>query len=264
MGKFIKTFESFSLGAAIGGGLILSTINYLVQKWAKNSKDRFEKKTLLEFLKDGHTKSVYGWEIKEEGDVIEITKKDKWAGTPLKNSNLTKFRIDKSKDIVEYVSNIIPLSKKLPKSKINKIVDGIEFVKKMTEELEDFRYLIEDMDFEFRVYNFDFYNKSFNIRIFKDRILSLFSPDEIINELIEISNRLKSMYGLHLSNGDELEKKYLTNIDVYESFLCEDGFYYTNIEENAFHAFMTLKIEKDYKSLDKIRCKSISLKFKQI
>ena len=192
MGKFIKTFESFSLGAAIGGGLILSTINYLVQKWAKNSKDRFEKKTLLEFLRDGHTKSVYGWEIKEEGDVIEITQKDRWAGTPLKHSNLTKFRIDKSKNIVEYVSNIMPLSKKLPKSEVNKIVDGIEFVKKMTEELEDFRYLIEDMDFEFSVYDFDFYNKSFNIRIFRDKNLTKFNPSEIINELIEISNRLKS------------------------------------------------------------------------
>lgn len=264
MGKFIKKFESFSIGVAIGGGLALSAINYLVQKWVKNSKDRFEKETLLKFLKDGHTKSVYGWEIKEEGDVIEITQKDRWAGTPLKHSNLTKFRIDKSRNIVEYVSNIIPLSKKLPKSEVNKIVDGIEFVKKMTEELEDFRYLIEDMDFEFNVYNFDFYNRSFNIRITKDKNLSLFSPDEIINELIEISNRLKSMYRLHLSNGGELEKKYLTNIDAYESFLCEDGFYYTDIEENAFHAFMTLKIEKDYRSLDKIECNSIILKFKQI
>jgi hypothetical protein len=65
MGKFIKKFESFSIGVAIGGGLALSAINYLVQKWVKNSKDRFEKETLLKFLKDGHTKSVYGWEIKK-------------------------------------------------------------------------------------------------------------------------------------------------------------------------------------------------------
>ena len=133
----------------------------------------------------------------------------------------------------------MPLSKKLPKSEVNKIVDGIEFVKKMTEELEDFRYLIEDMDFEFSVYDFDFYNKSFNIRIFRDKNLTKFNPSEIINELIEISNRLKSMYGLHLSEP-----------------VAEHG--------NAFHAFMTLKIEKDYRLLDKIECNSISLKFSQI
>jgi len=264
MGKFIKKFESFSIGVAIGGGLALSAINYLVQKWVKNSKDRFEKETLLKFLKDGHTKSVYGWEIKEEGDVIEITQKDRWAGTPLKHSNLTKFRIDKSRNIVEYVSNIIPLSKKLPKSEVNKIVDGIEFVKKMTEELEDFRYLIEDMDFEFNVYNFDFYNKSFNIRIFKDKNLTKFNPSEIINELIEISNRLKSMYGLHLSNGDDLEKKYYLSNDVYNSFLCKDGFYYIDIEDDNWSSTISLNVEKDYKSLYKIRCNSISLKFSQI
>ena len=98
---------------------------------------------------------------------------------------------------------------------------------------------IEDMDFEFSVYDFDFYNKSFNIRIFRDKNLTKFNPSEIINELIEISNRLKSMYGLHLSEP-----------------VAEHG--------NAFHAFMTLKIEKDYRLLDKIECNSISLKFSQI
>jgi hypothetical protein len=272
--RYIKLYESFSPEIGIAGAFIWGAVYNLIKYGSKYIFDKQKRNSLIDLIKKSHAKSYNNWEIKEIGDIIELRNPTR-PGLVTSEDGL-KFRIHKSSRRIEYISNVFPVDTKLPKGEFDKIISGIEFVKQMSDNFEDFAVMISDNDFEIKVTDFDFYQKSFTVQVYKDRNLSVFNIEDVISDLTKIYTMMKSMYGVEMSSIED--RRF---IDFYMGseerfgpsiFILKEGIYKKKLVSDELEKIDSLNLDYHKKIRSSIgsdpligdlKCKCIYIKFIQ-
>lgn len=241
--KNIKTYEQFEWGvftSLLAGGFL---INYILSKALNKWLDYKNFKSIIN--DQLYTESK--WELSYEDDIINIY------------GNVDRqFKIDKKNKTFEYINDIRPLKVKLNNKKMKEILSGVEFIKKISESIEDCFYELQDEGFIVKLYKTDFKRKSFLIKIIKDENLSYINFIKIAPLLEEVLHKITSFYGVKLIKPEKLffrEDYYVSDykeeyVKIENSISPKNKFIYDNKKSIIKIGDNEIKLNKNVSDID--------------
>jgi hypothetical protein len=193
--KHIKKFESFDYAGFISSHIdIIKTVGvFAVMKLIGDIGTKLLKNhTSIKRLKSMLNNPIYvkrNWTVRESDDLIEMIQK---VGAGSREE--IAFIINKKKRTLEYISDIYPLNIKLQQNEYNELINGINYIKQLSENIEDLFFDLKDKGLSIKLRKSNFVNKSFSISIYKGKGLESFTLKEIHEDIDILIDRIKIMF----------------------------------------------------------------------